>query len=220
MIKPDMTGRKQFYINPTIDTFTAAQLANIASAMGVTAASIQPFAYTGTVSSQYDAHNFSTDTLGTGCALADGKRIAFGLFLTPQSDLGNVLFQLSANLDLTAWCANAWYVRPKFFFGRVASTNTVTSSKASANNALDKFSLIAPNAGSISFAHPTTDFIGVNYGVETEIFSILDTTATQYNYVFGCMIENNTGVSATIAFQLSLAFRKYGDVLSVYRPTG
>jgi len=209
-MRPDPVGPKVLYFNPSSDKLSTANLAAIDSVHATD--TVQPYAYTATVRDDYDAFNFLTDDAASN--LVTDRRVAFGLFLSPQNDLKSFMFQLYGKACFLVGGTN---VTPKgsFFFGRKATNNTVTSDKASANNTLAKW-IYLPSIH-------TSDRLGTGNRVytdeiNTELFSY--ELSGGFVYCFGFMMDNNGAADISLKGGVSLAFRKYSTVIQEFSPTG
>jgi len=209
MLRPNFIGSKSLYLNPAFVSFTTAELALIGTTTPNT--TVQPYAYTATVRDDYDAMNITIPTRNQAVT----TRLAFGVFLSPENEKGNLIFQVSGNVqDIHSASASA-YPTCSFFFGRKATNNTVVSSKAGANNDLAAYMLLPVKSHS-NQAPGTTG--KMNVSVETEVFSV--GLSGGYVYCFGFYIDNPIGAGIiTHDLQASLAMRKYSSELGVFRPS-
>lgn len=205
MLNANVVGPKVFYLNPTSDKLSTANLAATDTAISD---AISPYAYTATVRDDYDTFNFHTDDAGS--VVAVGMRNAFGLFLTPENNKGNLLFQVSGKVILNG-AGTTPLPLGAFFFGRRATSNTVVSDKTAPQNPLVAYTLL-PSMHYFQSASLTSDY------VETEVFSLQ--LAGGFVYCFGYYIQNCSGANAlTFRGTISLSVRKYGSGLDIYTPT-
>jgi len=205
MLRPNFIGPKALYLNPDQDELTTTNMAAIDAGYSNASSSFKPYAYSATVREDYDTRRFvSADS---GSVLVSGKRVSFGLFMTPDNDKGNLLWQLSGKLSLVN-TTELGLITSQFFFGRKATDNTVVSSKASANNTLSQHILLPYN---MDFSLP-----GMELRYESELFSL--ELEAGYVYCFGASIWN-LGADATLFFDASLAMRKYGTEIDLHRPS-
>jgi len=207
MIRPNFIGPKALYLNPSYVQFSSAELALVDSVL--TSHVIQPYAYTATVNDNYDAVNIGFDDSTTGSDIVAYRRVAFGLFLSPENEKKNLIFQVSGQASISL--EDAGYMYGNFFFGRKATDNTVVSSKAAASNDLAKW-MVLPNA-----THAATSNFGMAHSIETDVFSL--ELSGGYVYCFGYMISNPGAGNITMHGTISLAVRKYNTELGVFRPS-
>lgn len=205
-MKPNVVGPKILYLNPSTDRFTTAEIALIDT--NISATDIKPYAYTATVRDDYDAFNFATDDAGS--TLVPSVRVAWGLFLSPQNEKGNLLFQLSGKAHFTSSLTGG-LVSGGFFFGRKATNNTVTSSKAGTANTLDKF-IILPSNSQIAPNVPGL----IADSIQSEIFTLAVTGG--YVYCFGYFLQNGAGSNTTLLGKVDLAIRKWTEPINVFTP--
>jgi len=211
MIRANVIGSKIFYLNPGNTTFDSTIIAAIDSTCTPAAANVKPYAYSATVRDDYDARNFFVDK-GTVGTIVSGQRLAFGLFLSPENNKGNLLFQLSGRL-MCQFDIN--YLNAHFFFGRKATNNTVVSDTASANNALDKYMILPCTTESLSVDDSSDDLFSV-MNIQTELVTLSESDG--YVYCFGVMIDNLAGSNRTFGMDCSLSIRKYGSEFPAFIP--
>jgi len=206
MFRPDFIGRKSLYLNPSSDKLTTANIAAIDTAFSDV---ISPYAYTATVRDDYDSFNFLFSDAGSD--LVAGQRLAVGLFLSPQNEQGNLLFQLSGALKLVR--SGTITTTSQFFFGRKATNNTVVSDKTAPQNTLASFMYLPSNKlNSGVLSTPVHD------SIETEVFSL--NLAGGYVYCFGLLLDNVSAVTTdTLKGGVSLSMRKYSSEIEVFRPS-
>jgi len=212
MIRPNFIGAKSLYLNPAVSKLSTANLAAIDGAYAFD--SYLPYAYSATVSDTYDSNNFCLDDAGAN--LVAGQRVSFGLFLSPQNDLKNLLFQVSGGAKWRASHATAFGgVRGSYFFGRKATNNTVVSDLASANNTLAKFTVLRSWD---SLANDGTGLASTfaQY-IQDEVYAL--ELSTGYVYCFGYELTNHGSADVVMRGGVSLAFRKYNSELGVFRPS-
>jgi len=209
MIRPNFIGAPALYFNPSSDKLSTANFAAIDATY--TTDSISPYAYTATVAENYDAFNFKTDDAGS--VLTAASRVAFGLFLTPDNEKKNLMFQLSGRVQLESLAGGR--TGGFFFFGRKATNNTVVSDKTGVQNTLAKWVslpaqnfLVGPNNAASN---------QLSESIQTELFSL--ELASAYVYCFGYAIDNYHTSNSTIRGSVDLAFRKYNSELGVFRPS-
>lgn len=211
-MRPNIVGAKAMYFNPSNVVFSAAEIAAIDSTYDD--AIISPYAYTATVREDYDAINYFFADDGSSI-IPNGMRASFGLFIAPQNDKKNLLFQLSGKVVVNTF-SNVG-CRGFFFFGRKATDNTVVSSKAATSNQLAKYTMLPSqysgigqdNVGStISQLH--TD------SIETELFSL----ELQGGFVY-CFGYNMVADSAdmTVRGGMSLSMRCFCSELYNFDPS-
>lgn len=211
-MRPNEVGPKSFFLNHLGEVFTSGEFAAIDTPFVVSNTPIiSPYAYTSTVRTDYDGHNFFTDyTLG--CDLIGLGCVSFGLFLTPENDKpSNLLFQVAGRASWLSYQE----VMPKgnFFFGRKATNNTVVSSKAAPSNQLAAYSLLPSKS---SFGSTITAF-SMNDAIESDLFSLrLD---TGFVYCFGYTLENHWVDPINVHGGVSLSFRKFSSELRSYDPS-
>lgn len=210
-IRPDVIGMKPLYFNPASDVFTTANLAAIDGAYAYNA--LLPYAYIATVRNDYDAFNFHTSNAGS--TIAAGVRIAFGLFLTPENDKENLLFQVTGKASLVSDNTDVPLIT-NFFIGRAAS-NTVVSDKTTPQNTMAKWMFLPKSAVS------TTNFFVAVSGSATYDDSIREDVFTYeleggFNYVFGYVIDNHGAAGHLLKGHVHLSFRKYASAMTVFSP--
>lgn len=209
-MKPNFLGSKSMFFNPSIISFNTAEIGLIDTAISPSV--ISPYAYTAVVRDDYDAANFNLDAAGV--SLVAGQRVAFGLFLSPQNHLGNLLFQLTGKVMLTATLGTFGGLTGSFFFGRKATNNTVVSSKAAASNTLASYMLLPSTAVNMV----TSGAPGVlNDNLESELFSLY--LEDGFVYCFGYLLDS-VQVASAIVGGMSLALRKYSTEIPEFHPTG
>jgi len=210
MIRPNFIGPKAFFLNPGQDLFTAAELALIDGSRDSASANYLPFAYSATVREDYDSRRFCIDNEN----IAAGVRASFGLFLTPDNEMKNLLFQVAGQIRIST-AGDSGVIVPSFFLGRKATDNTVVSTKAGTANALATHILL-PGQGSNHRTAGTASNL-YTYSIQSEVFALVDTAA--FVWCFGAAIENASGSTAALRADISLSFRKYATELDVFRPT-
>lgn len=209
MIKPDFIGPKSLYLNPASDQLVSADLAAIDTDYTVTTV-IQPYAYTATVADNYDAFNFLFDNAGAD--LLPNRRIAVGLFLSPQNDKGNLLFQVSGKVDISGGAVAI--TKGSFFFGRKSTNNTVVSTKVAAANSLALYRLLECKQ-KMSYISGTTQIISES--CEEEVFTL--NLSGGFVYCFGYFLDNMSGaIAQSLRGHICLSVRKYASTLDVFRP--
>jgi len=207
MLKANIIGSKAFHLNPGQTSYDAAAVAAGSSSDSYLVGQMQPNAYTATVREDYDARTFISDATVDFIA---NNRFACGLFLTPENNKGNLLFQLSGEVIVTADAGAS--LNGGFIFGRKATNNTV----AVGPNALASYSRV-PYKSLMQFND------GVNfcmrYSVETELFTLQQ--AAGFVYCFAFDIVNNAGTDGTSGrFCATLSVRKFSTALDVFVPVG
>lgn len=208
MIKPDFIGDKIFYLNPSFTTVTTAVYAGIDGAIDNKL--VLPYAYTATVRDDYDARNYEFEQAGVTAVL--GTRAAFGLFLSPENDKHNLLFQVNGKVSIIAPAANG-LLRVGFFFGRRATSNTVVSNGGSPQNSLAQFMYLPCDV-----MYDQASLNGrVSASICRDLFAL--ELAGGFVYSFGFFVENHAASAAITGFA-SLSFRKYRDEIGVFRPSG
>lgn len=212
MIRPNVIGPKLFYINPNVLSATTAVMAAIDEAAPSLLPSVQ--AYTATVREDYDSREVSFD--GTAdSVLAANMQVAFGLFLTPDNDKRNLLFQLRGSFHCLNTGAGRGFINSYFFFGRKATDNTVVSSVAAPANALAGFTIVSPT---VHHEAADTDVIRIVNDFEKEIVAV--ELAGGFNWCFGFLLQNMSATAQSLnSGRLSLAFRKYASELTVNIPS-
>jgi len=218
MLRAEMVGPKILYFNPSmsskISTANLAAIKTTAGAMDV----MSPYAYTATVADEYDTCNFIL--ADAGATLAATSRVAFGLFLTPDNEKGNLLFQVSGKAAFSSVTGTNPLVRGGFFFGRKATNNTVVSSLAAVSNTLAKFQYLPSKFERVSggASSGTSSGISLHDSIETEIFTL--TLSGGYVYCFGYYLENYAASTPDVALHggVSLQFRKFRSSLDVFNP--
>lgn len=221
-IKPDYIGKKCLYLNPSEVSFTSAELALIDTAINPVVANISPYGYTSTVRDDYDTVRIVS--AATNTAVVAANRASFGLFLSPENDKKNFLFQVTGTVRWTMTAAAGVYtnLQAGFFFGRKATNNTVTSSKAGVNNTLEKVMFLPPtsyNFSPITWDVSVPEPVGgpsLICGIESEIFTLAE--ADKFVYCFGACLENCGSNNVNGIFDISLSVRKYGKNLATYNP--
>jgi len=214
MIKPDVVGSKAMFFNPGVSTFTAAELALIDGSRDSAASNYLPYAHSATVRTDYDSRRFCIDAE----AIAADTRVSFGLFLTPENEKGNMMFQVSGQCRIYTPVDNGGII-PSFFFGRKATNNTVVSSKAGANNALAVLTLLPPTAVSTRGSY-VDEVNSIDYAIETTVLAENDYTNYPYVWCFGVALDNADNSDITVRADCSLAVRKHGKSFPVYLPAG
>lgn len=212
MIKPDFVGPQALYFNPVLATpkFTTANIAAISTAVGAMDV-ISPYAYTATVSDEYDSSNFLL--ADAGAELDAAKRLAVGLFLTPDNDLGNLLFQVSGSVHINSEEDTNSDFAGRFFFGRKATNNTVVSDLTAPQNTLAKYTIL-PSVS--SWLMNVTKYTHLNDSIQSQVFSLK--VAAGYVYCFGYMLDNFGGNTPLCNGIISLAVRKYRTSIDCFRP--
>jgi len=213
MIRPNFVGSPWMYLNPSADYFSTAELAAIDTAFDP--AVVSPYAYTATVADDKDAFNFNMAAAGS--VLVAGMRVAFGLFLSPENEKKNLMWQVTGKAKLYG-SGTGLATHGSFFFGRKATNNTVVSSKASANNTLASYMLL-PSKSVQMPNFPTTS------GTTTVIVDSIQSNGFSlyldagYVYCFGYLLDNVTANNATLYGGINLSFRKYQSEIGVFRPS-
>lgn len=212
-IRPNAIGPKSFFFEPGLSTFTSAEIAAIDQSHNPSSLPF-PYAYTATVRDDYDSRNFSTDSGASTQNLLAAQQFAFGLFLSPNYDLRNLLFQLSAHVHVASLGGDdAHPIRVIPFFGRTAAA-TVTSSKAAQSNLLSSWIQLPVQAIARHGDNAAGTIIAniVEVSVYQELFALRASTPTlgTYPWCFGVLIQNTSGAEHSMSFHASLAFRKYG----------
>jgi len=214
-MKPNSVGPKILYLNATEDSFTTAELAAIDTTNAPAAVNYSPYAYSATLRSDYDAFR----PYISAQSLAAVNRVCFGLFLSPDNDKRNLLFQLTGRARLHMADTTECGINLSFFFGRKATNNTIVSSKAGVNNTLETIQHLPLTVCMASYepiVAGTTNRIYRDISINSELFSLY--SSGKYVYCFGVEIRNTTSSSQTITFDASLAFRKYSSAIEVYNP--
>lgn len=206
-MKPNQLGPKTMFLNPGLTTFTSADFAAIDGDAGSN--TIYPYAYSAVVRSDYDSRKFGSTT--TNVDLVATKRVALGLFLSPESRECNLLFQLSGSVHYwfngTSPIAGGF-----FFFGRKKTDNTVTSSKAATSNELDSW-IVLP----VNFQYEYSAGL-MNASIEKELFALND--PGKYCYCFGFAFDNfSVSNPLNTKFHCDLSFRKYNSEISAFMPS-
>lgn len=216
-MRPDSVGKKILWLNPGVNTttFTTADLAAIDTVANTAASNIAPYAYTATVRDDYDTARYANAGIAA-IDLLSTQRVAFGVFLSPENDKGNLLFQLSANVNVLGDIANDDNLRVRFFFGRKATNNTVVSSKAAVSNSLANYIWLPNN---IAFCSGALGFPSqISSNIESELFGL--TLSGGFVWCFGFAIDNMSANTASIQFDSSISCNKYRGVLEHFRPSG
>jgi len=213
MIRPNFIGPKALYFNPSIAAATELTTTDLAAIDGaIDFATVNPYAYSATVRDDYDTMNINFSNAGSSLAL--GQRVAVGLFISPSNDLKNLLFQVSGKASIL-FSGTSIVPMCRFFFGRKASNNTVTSSKAAPANTLAAYQVLPSITSS---AVKSTSELFFNDSINHEIFSLESSGA--YNYCFGVMIDNHSASNAVGLYgSINLSIRKYQSELGVFRPS-
>lgn len=206
-MKPSITGPKIIFSNPSAVTFTSAEIALIDDPLS--ANTIKPYAQSATVQSHYDSMHVVPDL---ACAQVANSRVAWGVFLTPGNDFKNLLFQVSGRARFyitgTSVLASGF-----FFFGRRASSDTVVSSKASANNTLDKWIVLPSRSNSNQLSNPCY----IHDSICDEIWAERD--ASGYVWCFGYALDNLSGANAIgVNGFVDFSLRKWDSPVSEFRP--
>jgi len=207
-MKPNVIGPKVLYYNPSATVLTTANITAIDEA--IDPSSLKPYAYSATVREDYDARNFLTSPEATGSAVPAGQRLAVGIFLTPDNNKGNLLFQLSGRAQFSIATSSADY-QMGFFFGRKATNDTVISDLTAPQNALDKFIYLPA-------VHTAVGAQAAFASLEIELFS--QELAAGFVYCFGFHFDNPTASSHVLTGGICLAARKYAYPTSVWQEQG
>ena len=213
-LRPNPIGPKSLYFGPGLSQLSTANLANIQTYYGADPSTIKPYAYTATVSAQYDTRNFMLDD--SGSSLVAGRRVAFGLFLTPENNKGSMLFQVSGSASFRTSASGSLGLRGAFFFGRRNSSDTVVSSTSSANNPLTSYILLPLD--SISTMYSSAPACDLQHSTQTEIYAE-NSAKSGYVYCFGYYIENYNNADLLTYGGVSLSIRKFTDDLGIYAPS-
>jgi hypothetical protein len=214
-MKPNSVGKKHLYFNPgTAVSFNTTELAAIDSTLGNAPESLYPYAYTATVRDDYDTMNFSTGSYNVSDVAAQ-RNLAWGVFLSPENDKKNLLFQASGVLDLQCDSALDDYMQCGFFFGRTASS-VITSTKAATANQLAK-GIWLPGHSSVTVGGFTGQPRYMSIGFEGEIFSYYLNGG--YNYCFGVWVQNPGAAVGSVSLKGTISLRKYSTELGVFRPS-
>lgn len=220
MFQPDFVGRQILYLNPTgtgtkISTANLAAIDTTAGAMDV----ISPYAYTATVRDDYDAQNFIL--ADAGADIVSGKRIAFGLFLSPDLEKKSLLWRVSGKALFSNLVGANPHINFSFFFGRKATDNTVVSSLAGVNNQLAKYMLLPSQSNRYLVSPASGSGAGFTMSdeIESQVFT-LDPGATDYVYCFGFFMDNYGAADITLNGAVSLSVQKYRSELGVFMPRG
>jgi len=205
MIRPNFIGNKVDYLNiGTTVSPTSANIAALDSSWGTE--TIYPYAASATVRENYDALNIYAH----GQDFVFTNKAAFGVFLTPDNEKGNLLFQFSGCMTVQS-LSNSANFHPYFFFGRKATNNTVVSDLTSQNNALDKYIILPTQITNGTSANMT---ISCN----TEIIGAYQSGG--YNWCAGIVFS--CGGAANVTFynlKATVMLRKYQSEIGVYRPS-
>jgi len=206
-MKPNIIGSKVLYLNPSTVAFSTAELAAIDTVDN--SPDIYPYAYTGTVANNYDSYNIDLDA----CDIATQSKVSFGVFLSPENDKGSLLFQVNIAGKVYHSGSSAFSVEA--FFGRKATNNTVTSSKAGANNLLSKYIVIPAQ----TWANADGAGKYCNISVNSELFSL--SSAGEYVYCAGITVTNLSGSTAASLRDglFTISLRKYNSELTVFEPS-
>lgn len=210
-MKPNSVGPEILYLNPGIATLSTTNFAAIDTAFSMS--TISPYAYTATVRSDYDAYNFVAEDAG-GVIVA-GQRVAFGLFLSPDNDKGNLLFQVTGKAFYRTVSATGLVgMQGQFFFGRKATNDTVVSSVVGPENTLAKYMLLPNKSGVMASAAALQS---IDYSIEDQVFTL--SLPGGFVYCFGFYLENVSGTNYTMSGGVSLAMRKYSSELPAWSPS-
>jgi len=209
MIRPNFVGSKVLYNNPSSVSFTTADVALIDEGLDTSLCS--PYAYTATVRDDIDSINYRLPAAGVD--LLTIQQVSMGLFLSPDNEKNNLLFQVSGAANIIVNGSTSFH--SSFFFGRKATNNTVSSTKAGVANTLDKFILLPTSRANTLNSATTISLVGDS--IEKEILSIYSSGA--YVYCFGFIIRNYSGSTITMKGSIDLSFRKYQSEIGVFRPS-
>lgn len=215
MHKPNFIDSKIIFDFPAQSLFTNAVVDAIDST--TTSTSVFPFAYTATLSSRYDEHNFRS--LATDVDLAAVSRLSFGLFLADDTpDKINVMYSCKSAIKFIGEIAAPIMCYP--IFGR-CNAAVVTSSTIAASNELANY-IILPDSSNSSISNVTTASQGyVRQACNQDIIKV-GNGGTGFPMFFGWVIENlSAGTAYNIDYlSCSVSFQKYVGVLDVYHPDG
>lgn len=204
-MKPNIVGKKTMAMSSNLaigfESFTTAELANIDSTYSDEA--VYPWARSATVREDYDCINVRLHSSD----IAIGSKIAFGVFLSPNNEKGNLMFQVSGRSQFNA---SAGSFSAYWILGRKKTNNTVVSSKAAASNELEKYQLIH------SWDTYYSNSGAYKSSILDEIFSFEKSGA--YVYCLALVIQNSNGAAATTLYGsfISIQLRKYVSELSYY----
>lgn len=210
-MKPNSIGSKILYLNPSRDVLTTTNLAAIDGAYDN--ATLAPYAKSATVRDDYDAYNFDTEDAGS--TLVAGQRMAVGLFLSPENDKHNLLFQLSGKINLYLTGTNIT-VNTNFFFGRKATNNTVVSDKTAPQNTLEIYTMLPDT--SIAYANDRTGGQFISQSIKDELFALEN--SGKFVWCFGVVIDNLSASDVALRGTIgALGMRKYSTEVSSFKPS-
>lgn len=186
-------------------TFTNAIVDAIDSASN--SIDVYPWCKSATVQEYRDSHNFHS--LGYATTLAQGQKVAFGVFLTADNDKGNLVFDVNGCINIQRDGTNV-SVYP--IFGRTYAS-TLTQSDAAASNLLDHYIILPFGLNPVYEVTNFQDYCTF----KNSILSI--ELSDGYIYCLAWVIEShNSGADVGMIFHASLDIQKYSSVTNVYRP--
>jgi len=166
----------------------------------VSAHTIYPYARTASVPEVSNEENIFINLQD----LALGMKIGTGIFLTPDNNKGNLMFNAQGSIVIGAASAG---MSAYPIFGRT-DASAVTSSKTGVENELAEYKMIAQS-------HFQSDNVLV-VSFNTQIFGEWQDGAN--NWCLAWVIANTTGGAITFSANASLAIQKYSVATDVYRP--
>lgn len=213
MLRPNIVGPQGLYLNPAMTQLTSANIAATDETYNMDI--LNPYAYSAVVSDNYDAHNFFLADAGS--SFVNGTQWACGLFLTPQNEKKNMVFQVSGSFSFaSAIVDQSQVLGVRYFFGRAAS-NTVVSDLTGVQNPLAKYMYLPMNSQTSGYQQALVAAGYVVQGsIESQVFTL--ELVGGFNYCFG-MVVYYSGATQIWRGGCSLAVRKYGTELGVFTPS-
>lgn len=205
-MKPNLTG--EFIIYDTPNHVTEVDSTAIAATdAAITDNKEYPYAYSGTLQTNYDLMNIYFDSTTT---LPSSMKWSAGLFIDQESDFkSDFMFRCVASFS--GW-SNQDTANVYAYFGRTDSA-TVTNSVAAPQNDTTDYQLLPVNG----VASTPTSATNLLYSVDQTIVAKYE---EDNPFVFGFGFIQNNAVSESIKGTLSMSIYKYRDVNEVFRPSG
>jgi len=185
------------YPCPEQRTRSAVNLTNtIIDACATTGVSsiIQPMAITAVVAD--DFANGAFQFLTAGVSLAGGNKVAFGVFLSSNTNIqSDLIFSVVGHCR---FYTTAGTFLPSYVVGRTTSS-TITVSTAAPANQLQTYNTI-PSTSSNSFSYDINHFVIGKYD-----------SSISTPYCFALVIDNPSATELNGYFQMDLSFRKFAQ---------
>jgi len=200
MIRPNLTGDIVRYSDPTLTSLADAEIVLVDSA--ASSRDIYPYAYTATVSDDYEEANYNLIEKTSKSAM----KLVYGIFLSADNNKKNLLFNASVSVNAETVDSRV-LIYP--IFGRTTAS-TVTSTKAGTANVLDNY-IILPHI----LSHcDTAAAIAMN--MNTQILGLYKSTGEIW--CLGVVIANVSGADRVLNLECSMQLTKHGTTTDVFKP--